>query len=232
MKILIADRQETGLPLTELLHRQRYTPELAPTGKEALDWALAGGYSCMILSEDPGGLPGLELLSRLRQRHSTLPVLLLTDAPDARSRVLGFDAGADDCISRPFFSPELLARVRALTRRGSLLVPDLLSVGDLTLDRRTFRISCNGRSVRLGNREFQLIELLMRRQGQLLPTERLMDEIWGFESGAGLSVVWTNIAYLRRKLSLLGSTARILLRRGQGYLLWMPAEENAQENLS
>lgn len=225
MRILIADRQDTGVPLTGLLRRQRYTPELAPTGKEALDWALTGGYSCMILAEDPGGLPGLELLRQLRQKKISLPVLLLTDLPDARSRVRGFDAGADDCISRPFFSPELLARVRALTRRGALVEPDLLAVGDLTLDRRTFRLGCGDRSVRLGNREFQLIELLMRRQGQLLTTERLMDEIWGFESGAGLSVVWTNIAYLRRKLTQLGSSARILLRRGQGYLLMLPIEE-------
>ena len=225
MKILVADRQDNGLPLAALLRRQRYTPELAPTGREALDWALAGGYSCMILAEDPGGMAGLDLLKLLRQKKSDLPVLLLTDLPDARSRVRGFDAGADDCISRPFFSPELLARVRALTRRGALLEPDLVTAGDLVLDRRTFRLSCGEKSIRLGNREFQLIELLMRRQGRLLTTERLMDEIWGFESGAGLSVVWTNIAYLRRKLTQLGSSAQILLRRGQGYLLLLSTGE-------
>lgn len=228
MRVLIADQQENAQPMADLLRRQRYTPELAPTGREALDWALAGGYSCMILSEEPGAMTGPELLVRLRERGSDLPVLLLIDAADARSRVRGFDAGADDCLSRPYFSPELVARVRALTRRGALLSPDLLTAGDLTLDRRTFYLSCNGRSIRLGNREFQLVELLLRRQGQLLSTERLMDEIWGFESGAGTSVVWTNIAYLRRKLKLLGSSARILLRRGQGYLLWLPSEEQAK----
>ena len=132
------------------------------------------------------------------------------------------DAGADDCFSRPFYPDELVARVRALTRRQGEFVPDQLAAGDLLLDRRSFRLCCRDRWVRLGNREFQLIELLARHQGQFLSTEQLMDQIWGCSSGAEISVVWTNISYLRRRLKQIGSSARIILSRGRGYLLECP----------
>lgn len=158
-------------------------------------------------------------MRRLRAERCGLPILFLTCAADARSRVRALDAGADNCLSRPFFPDELIARVRALTRRQGEFVPDQLTAGDLLLDRRSFRLCCHDRGVRLGNREFQLIELLARHQGQFLSTEQLMDQIWGCDSGAEISVVWTNISYLRRRLRQIDSGARIILSRGHGYLL-------------
>lgn len=112
-----------------------------------------------------------------------------------------------------------MARVRALTRRSGAFTPDQLTVGDLTLDRTTFELSANGASVRLGNREYQLLELLMRQQGRFLSTEELMERIWGYESEAELNVVWAYISYLRRKLEGLHANVRIAASRGRGYML-------------
>lgn len=219
MRILIAQQQGAEQSIAGLLHRHRYTTECVQTTQDVLDWAQSGEWDCLVLDDRLGGL---DPVRRLRANRCSLPILLLTGSTDARSRVRALDAGADDCFSRPFYPDELVARVRALTRRQGEFVPDQLATGDLLLDRRSFRLCCRDRWVRLGNREFQLIELLARHQGQFLSTEQLMDQIWGCSSGAEISVVWTNISYLRRRLKQIGSSARIILSRGRGYLLECP----------
>ena len=219
MRILIAQRQEGEPSIAGLLRRHRYTTESVQTAQELMDWVQSGERDCLVLDDR---LDGLDTVRRLRAGRCGLPLLLVSSSSDARSRVRALDAGADDCISRPFFPDELVARVRALTRRQGEFVPDQITAGDLLLDRCSFRLCCRGRWVRLGNREFQLIELLARHQGQFLSTEQLMDQIWGCSSGAEISVVWTNISYLRRRLRQLGSSAKIVLSRGRGYLLECP----------
>ncbi len=219
MRIMIAQRQEGEPSIAGLLRRHRCTVESVQTTQDLLDWAQNGQWDCLVLDDR---LDGLDPVRRLRSARCGLPILLLSSSADARGRVRALDAGADDCLSRPFFPDELVARVRALTRRQGEFVPDQITAGDLLLDRRSFRLCCRDRWIRLGNRELQLIELLARHQGQFLSTEQLMDQIWGCSSGAEISVVWTNISYLRRRLQQLGSSAKIILSRGRGYLLECP----------
>ena len=137
------------------------------------------------------------------------PVLLLTAKGQVEDRIAGLDRGADDYLPKPFHNGEFLARVRALTRRGQTYTPSVLTAGNLSLDCSTFTLRCGGRSLCLGNREFQMLELLMRRQGHVIPAEEFMERIWGYDNEAEISVVWAYISYLRKKLEALGADVRI-----------------------
>lgn len=147
------------------------------------------------------------------------PVLLLTAKGQVIDRITGLDSGADDYLPKPFDNGELIARVRALTRRGGVYLPNVLTAGKASLDRSTFELRGSSGAVRLGNKEFQMLELLMRQRGRPISTEQFMERIWGYDSEAELNVVWAYISYLRRKLEAVGAQLRITARRGQGYVL-------------
>ena len=144
---------------------------------------------------------------------------MLTALTDVPARVRGLDAGADDYLAKPFASAELTARVRALLRRSETYVPDVLTYGDLSLDCSRYELSHSAESVRLNNKEFRLMELFMRSPRRVYSTERLLELVWGWDSGADSHVVWTNIANLRRVLRNLGASERIRSVRGEGYSL-------------
>lgn len=220
MRILVADdERELAQALEAMLKREHYSVDVVYDGQDALDYGLAENYDCLVLDIMMPCRDGLEVLHQLRERGVSTPVLLLTAKGEVTDRIKGLNAGADDYLSKPFAMGEFVARVRALTRRGGSYTPDQMTVGDLTLNRATFELSANGASVRLGNREYQLLELLMRQQGRFLSTEELMERIWGYESEADLSVVWAYISYLRRKLEGLHTNVRIAASRGRGYTL-------------
>lgn len=220
MRILIADDEpEMTMILEELLHREHYSVDTVNNGQDALDYGLAKNYDCLVLDIMMPGLDGIQVLRELRARHAAVPVLLLTAKGQVEDRVLGLDSGADDYLPKPFDNREFLSRVRALTRRSGEYNPTILSAGNITLDCTTFALHCGASSVRLGNKEFQMLELLMRRRGRLIATEQFMEHIWGYNSEAEINVVWAYISYLRRKLEAVGANLRISLRRGQGYLL-------------
>ena len=220
MRILIVE-DETRLAetLRQLLEDQRYQVDTVYDGADGVDYGLAGQYDLIILDVMLPKVDGFQVAQRLRAAHVSTPILMLTARDDVSDKISGLDCGADDYMTKPFDTGELMARVRALTRRSGAFTPDQLTVGDLTLDRTTFELSANGSSVRLGNREYQLLELLMRQQGRFLSTEELMERIWGYESEAELSVVWAYISYLRRKLEGLNAHVRIAASRGRGYML-------------
>ena len=146
-------------------------------------------------------------------------MLLLTAKGEVEDRVAGLDCGADDYLPKPFDVREFLARVRSLTRRGGTFTPQILTVGNISLNRSTFELSSGGTAVRLGNKEFQMMELLMRRQGQFISTEQFMERIWGYECDSEINVVWAYISYLRRRLASLGADVKITASRGRGYML-------------
>ena len=220
MRVLIADDEpEMAAVLEALLRRENYSVDTVYNGRDALDYGLADNYDCLVLDIMMPGLDGLQVLSALRERGVSTPVLLLTAKGQVEDRIAGLDRGADDYLPKPFHNGEFLALVRALTRRGQTYTTSVLTAGNLSLDCSTFTLRCSGRSLCLGNREFQMLELLMRRQGHVIPAEEFMERIWGYDSEAEISVVWAYISYLRKKLEALEADVRIATRRGFGYLL-------------
>lgn len=220
MRILVADDEpEMTMVLEDLLRREHYSVDVVHDGQDALDYGLAENYDCLVLDVMMPKLDGIQVLRALRAGNIDTPVLLLTAKGQVEDRVAGLDSGADDYLPKPFDNRELTARVRALTRRGGEYTPSVLTAGNVTLDCSTFEITCGSAGIRLGNKEFQMLELLMRRKGRLISTEQFMEHIWGYDSDAEINVVWAYISYLRRKLEAVGANVRIAARRGQGYLL-------------
>ena len=220
MRILVADDEpEMTMVLEALLQREHYSVDVVYDGQDALDYGLAENYDCLILDIMMPKLDGIQVLQALRAKNISTPVLLLTAKSQVEDRVIGLDSGADDYLPKPFDNREFIARVRALTRRGGEYTPSVLTAGNTTLDCSTFELKCGGACVRLGNKEFQMMELLMRQAGRLISTEQFMEHIWGYDSDAEINVVWAYISYLRRKLEAVGADVRIAARRGQGYLL-------------
>ena len=220
MRILVADDEpEMTMVLEALLKREHYSVDVVHNGQDALDYGLAENYDCIVLDIMMPRLDGIQVLQALRAKNIATPVLLLTAKSQIEDRVTGLDSGADDYLPKPFDNREFTARVRALTRRGAEYTPSILTVGNVTLDCSNFELKCGSSCIRLGNKEFQILELLMRQKGRLISTEQFMEHIWGYDSNAEINVVWAYISYLRRKLEAVGANIRISARRGQGYVL-------------
>ena len=229
MRLLIVE-DETRLAdtLRQLLHRQGYTADVCYDGVSGLDNALTGIYDLMVLDVMLPGLNGFQVARKLRDAGVATPVLMLTAKSDLSDRVHGLDCGADYYLTKPFEPEELLACVRTLLRRsgGQLQESDTLTWGDLSLERGTFTLSCNGRDVRLSRREYDLMELLMRNGAQVVTKEQLLIKVWGYDSQAEDNNVEVYISFLRRKLEHLHSTAKITTIRMAGYSL-VPGEAEA-----
>ena len=219
-KILIVDDEKNIVDIIAFnLKKEGYTVITAADGEEGVQKAMEENPDLILLDIMMPKLDGLQVLRALRDRGISTPVLLLTAKSQVADRIAGLDSGADDYLPKPFHPGEFTARVRALTRRGTEYTPDLLSAGNITLDRTTFELRRGPSSIRLGSKEFQMLELLMCHIGCPISTERFMERIWGYDSEAEINVVWAYISYLRRKLESLGANVRIVARRGQGYLL-------------
>ena len=147
------------------------------------------------------------------------PALFLTARTEVSQRVEGLDAGADDYLPKPFSTPELLARVRAMLRRKDNYVPDLLSYRDVTLNRSTFQLDCESRVQSLSGKEYQIMEMLMQSPKIIVPTDKLMTHIWGWDSDVDTSVVWVHISNIRKKLLAIKAPLEIRFIRGAGYVL-------------
>lgn len=221
MRLLIAeDELEISKVLKMVLEQQKYAVDVVDNGADALDYILDGDYDGVILDLMMPRMDGIEVLRRLRAEENATPVLVLTARSEVSDRVEGLDAGADDFLPKPFAITELLARVRAMLRRRANYVPDVLKLGNLSLDCGRYQLYTGGeRRVQLSGKEFQLMEYLMRNPKRIFSTQELMERIWGWNSEAEINVVWTNIAYLRRKLRELNATAEIHSVRGAGYCM-------------
>lgn len=220
MRILVADDEpEMTMVLEALLRRENYSVDVVHDGQDALDYGLADNYDCLVLDIMMPKKDGIQVLQALWAQNVSTPVLLLTAKSQVEDRIAGLDSGADDYLPKPFHNGEFLARVRALTRRGQVFTPSVLAAGNIRLDCSTFELRCGGSAIRLGSKEFQMLELLMRQKGRVVTTEQFMERIWGYDSEVEISVVWAYISYLRRKLEAVGADVRISTRRGFGYLL-------------
>lgn len=220
MRLLLADdERELANALGTMLKHHKYTVDIVYNGQDALDYAMSQDYDCVILDIMMPKINGLEVIKAMRDKNITAPVLLLTALSEVDDRIKGLDAGADDYLPKPFNSGELLARVRALTRRAPTFTPDIISFGSLTLDNAGCTLSCGKSSIELNNKEFQVLQLLMSNPNQLIPAERIMDRVWGYDSSADISVVWVYISNLRKKLRQLNSGCEIKAVRSVGYMI-------------
>lgn len=220
MRLLLAeDEKELSNALCAIFKHNNYSVDAVYNGKDALDFGLSGNYDGIILDIMMPMMDGITVLKKLRLAGISTPVLILTAKGELEEKVDGLDSGADDYLPKPFHMSELLARIRAMTRRKTDFAPAVLSFGNISLDRAAYNLICGENSLRLGNKEFQMMEMLLSSPGRLISTEQFMEKIWGFDSEAEINVVWVYISYLRKKLSQLGSTVQIKASRGVGYSL-------------
>ena len=220
MRLLLAeDERELSDALAAVLRHNHYSVDTVYDGQEALDYLEGMEYDGVILDIMMPKKSGLEVLRTIRSQKNTVPVLLLTAKTQVDDRVEGLDAGADDYLGKPFAMKELLARVRAMTRRQSGLTDNVLTVGNLNLDRSSFDLFVGDDRIHLANKDFQMMEMLMVNPGQVLSTERFMEKIWGYDSDTEINVVWVYISNLRKKLISLGADQEIRAVRNQGYSL-------------
>lgn len=220
MRLLLAeDERELSKALCAVLKHNNYSVDPVYNGQDALDYGLCENYDGIILDIMMPKMDGLEVLRKLRENGVSTPVIFLTAKSEIEDRITGLDTGADDYLTKPFNMGELLARIRALTRRKSEYSPNLLTFGNISLNRETFELSSGENSVRLGNKEFQMMEMLLSNPARLISTEQFMERIWGYETEAEINVVWVYISYLRKKLTSLSASVEIKAVRGVGYTL-------------
>ena len=220
MKLLLAeDDRDIARAVATLLERSNYTVDVVYNGNDALDYLTAGDYDAAVMDIMMPGKSGLEAVREARSQGVRIPIMMLTAMDEVDDRINGLDAGADDYLPKPFAGGELLARVRALLRRTESYTPDVLVYRDLTLDRNSYRLSCGNQSVNLGNKGFQMLEMLMRNPGSVISVEQFMEHIWGWDTEVEINVVWVNISQLRKALARLESQVEIRVVRGAGYTL-------------
>ncbi len=220
MRILIAEDDVRLLKsLVHILELNKFSVDGVDNGIDALEYAGSGEYDALVLDIMMPGLDGIQVLRTLRSRSITTPALFLTARTEVSQRVEGLDAGADDYLSKPFSTEELLARVRAMLRRRDTFQPDILQLGSVILNRSTYELSACGTTLSLSGKEFQVLEILMSNPRMIITTEQLITKIWGWNTGVDTSVVWVHISNLRKKLSAMNATVRIRFVRGAGYLL-------------
>ncbi|WP_294562926.1 response regulator transcription factor [uncultured Traorella sp.] len=220
MRILLCeDEKELSNAISAILKHHNYTVDAVYDGMDALDYALSGQYDVILLDIMMPKMNGLEVLEQLRAMHIQTPVMVLSAKSEIEDRITGLDMGADDYLPKPFSMAEMLARIRALTRRKHEVMENTLTFADLTLDRLTYELVVENKRLRLSNREFQMMEMLMSHPSVVISTETFMDRIWGYDSDAEINVVWVYISALRKKLNQLGAHVRIKAARGVGYTL-------------
>lgn len=220
MRLLYAeDEPALSEAVVDYLTYHKYIVDAVYDGADAYDYAIAGAYDGIILDIMLPKRNGLEVLSELRRSGCKTPVLLLTAKTQVEDRICGLDAGADDYLSKPFDMRELIARIRAMLRRREDFHPDLLCVGDLTLNMQTGEIRVEDISFQLPKQEYRLMEQLMLNQGIYLSTEALLVKAWGYDTETDTNSVWLYISYLRKRLSAMNSKVEIASRRNIGYKL-------------
>ncbi|MDY6104847.1 MAG: response regulator transcription factor [Acetatifactor sp.] len=220
MRLLLAeDEKELSQALVAVLKHNNYSVDAVYNGQDAFDYLEGQEYDGAILDIMMPKMDGLTVLKKIREQGNHVPVLLLTAKTQVDDRVLGLDAGADDYLGKPFAMKELLARIRAMTRRLSVVSSNLLCYGNVTLDRTSYELSVGSESIRLANKDFQMMEMLLTNPGQVISTERFMEKVWGYDSETEINVVWVYLSNLRKKLTSLNADIEIKSIRNLGYSL-------------
>ncbi|MFD0617836.1 response regulator transcription factor [Paenibacillus sp. GCM10027629] len=221
MRVLIVeDEILIGEAIAQVLKKNHYSVDLAIDGSYGLDCGLTDIYDIIILDIMLPELDGIQVLKELRQNGIQTPVILLTAKGDIEDKIRGLDSGADDYLAKPFHTNELLARLRALTRRKAELIPDgILSFEDLELDTNQLLLRCHDHNTKLTLKEAQLLELFIHRKNTVTSKEIIIEKLWGYNSDADDSHVEVQVSFLRKKLKQLPSVVMIDTIRGAGYIL-------------
>lgn len=200
MRLLLAeDERDLADALEAMLKHNNYSVDVVNNGQDALDYLMLDDYDGAILDVMMPQMDGVTVVKKLRENKKNTPVLLLTAKSEIEDKVYGLDSGADDYLTKPFVTRELLARVRSMTRRQATFTSNVLELGNVSLSKYTFELSTEKDKVRLSNKEYQMMEMLMRNPGNVIQTEQFLERIWGYDSDSEINVVWVNISYLRKK---------------------------------
>lgn len=220
MRILVVE-DEIGLAeaVGAILKKERYDVDIVNDGQSGLEYAMTDDYDCILLDIMLPKMNGLDVLTYLRVKEIETPVILLTARSEVEDKINGLDCGADDYLTKPFSTGELLARIRAATRRRGI-APDINpKFGDIVLEMKKGELICGGRSVVLGRKEFQMMELLISNAGHIVTKEQFVTKIWGYDDESEYNNVEVYVSFLRKKLTMLNSSVQIRTRRGIGYCL-------------
>lgn len=219
--LLVEDEKRMAQALCEILRLENYEVDHFVNGLEGLAAIESNLYDIVILDVMLPGMNGYEIVKNARKRGIQTPVLMLTAKAELDDKVTGLDSGADDYLTKPFMTRELLARLRALGRRVLGTVDGTLSYGDIVLDTNSFMLSCitNGQSVRLGEKEYRILEYLIVNGGQILTREQLAVKIWGYENNSEYNNVEVYMSFTRKKLAFVEAKTEIKAVRGVGYEL-------------
>ena len=220
MRLLFAeDERSLSRAITAILKKNNYSVDPVYDGQEALDYLETGNYDGVILDVMMPKMDGFTVLKRMRAAGNRTPVLMLTARAEIDDKVQGLDSGANDYLTKPFETKELLARIRAMTRSGAAQPDTKLCLGNLSLDCASYELKGPKATFRLVGKEFQMLEMLMRNPKKLISIDAFMDRIWGYDSETEQNVVWVYISYLRKKLDAVGADVKIKAQRGVGYYL-------------
>ena len=220
MRLLLAeDERDLADALEAMLKHNNYSVDTVDNGQDALDYLMLDDYDGAILDVMMPKMDGVTVVRKLRENKKNTPVLLLTAKSEVEDKVYGLDSGADDYLTKPFVIKELLARVRSMTRRQATFTSNVLELGNVSLSKYTFELSTDKDKVRLSNKEYQMMEMLMRNPGNVIQTEQFLERIWGYDSDSEINVVWVNISYVRKKLKALDANIQIKATRNVGYTL-------------
>lgn len=220
MRVLLAeDERSLSKALVALLEKSNYSVDAVYNGNDAMNYIEVGCYDAIILDIMMPGKDGFSVLREMRAKGNKTPVLILSAKSEVDDKVRGLDLGANDYLTKPFSVRELLARIRAITRSSEGQLDSNLKFNNITLNIATYELSGSTGSVKLANKEFQMLEMLMRNPSHLISTEKFMEKIWGYDSDSEINVVWVYISYLRRKLAAIGANVEIRSHRNSGYSL-------------
>lgn len=222
MRILLAeDEKDLVNALCTILKHSNYSVDAVYNGADAVEYLESGVYDVAIFDIMMPVMDGITALKKVRESGNNVPIIMLTAKSQIDDKVLGLDSGANDYLTKPFAAKELLARIRAVTRNAAAneVFNNVLKYGNVTLDLTTYELASVEGSFKLANKEFQMMEMLMKNTSIIISQESFMDKIWGFESEAESNVVWVNISYLRKKLKTIGADINIKATRNVGYSL-------------
>ena len=219
MRILLAeDEKLLSKAIVKIFEKNNYSVDAVFNGKDALTFIELGNYDCVVLDIMMPIMNGIDVIKKVREKGNNIPILILSAKSDINDKILGLDTGANYYLTKPFDTRELLAAIRAITRT-QVSSDSKIHYGNLILDRATFELSTPSGSFKLANKEFQMMEMLLINPTHIIPTEKFMSKIWGYDSDTELNIVWVYISYLRKKLSALNANVKIVAHRNSGYSL-------------